>query len=128
MTVSLATRSTAEISIQQVRAPLFVPLSDGSIRNGYTIKISNKERQERSFTLSIAGLPGAALSVVGRDTAADGSVTIAVPADKVGTFTAHIRVPEGKWSSPSTHFNLQATETITGEVAVNETVFSAPER
>jgi cytochrome c oxidase accessory protein FixG len=128
MTGSLATRSTADISIQQVRAPLFVTLSDGSIRNGYTIKISNKERRERSFTLSVAGLPDAALSVVGRDTAADGSVTIPVPADKVGTFTAHIRLPKGRWSGPSTHFNLQATKTVTGEVAINETVFSAPER
>ena len=42
MTVALATRSSVGLSVLHDRAPLFVRLPDGSLRNGYTVKIANK--------------------------------------------------------------------------------------
>src|SRR3712207_4414038 len=47
-------RSTVDVNILPERNPLFVTLADGSIRNGYTIKIMNKEHAERSYRLSLA--------------------------------------------------------------------------
>ncbi|MBV8535675.1 MAG: cytochrome c oxidase accessory protein CcoG, partial [Alphaproteobacteria bacterium] len=41
---AFALRSTLDLTVLHDRAPLFVMLSDGSIRNGYTIKIVNKTR------------------------------------------------------------------------------------
>ena len=37
-------RSTLDVTVLRDRAPLFVRLSDGGVRNGYTIKIVNKTR------------------------------------------------------------------------------------
>ncbi len=50
---SLISKSTLEISAIPDRNPIFVMLSDGSIRNGFEIKISNKTYQKKIFSLKI---------------------------------------------------------------------------
>lgn len=62
---ALATRSNETLAAIHDRNPLFVRLSDGATRNAYTLRIANKDLQERQFLLSIAGVPGAALEVIG---------------------------------------------------------------
>jgi cytochrome c oxidase accessory protein FixG len=52
-----------ELSIVQVRNPLFVTLSDGSIRNSYEVKINNKTMAPAKYKLEIEGLDGAHLSL-----------------------------------------------------------------
>ena len=49
------------------RNPLFVQLSDGAIRNGYTVKILNQKQEQRNFRLTIEGLAGATMEMVGED-------------------------------------------------------------
>ncbi len=68
MLVALYLRTTLEINVLHDRNPPYVVLSDGGIRNGYTIKILNKLHQPREFTLQAEGLPGAQLTVVGVET------------------------------------------------------------
>ena len=46
MIFTLATRDSEGISVIHDRNPMFVRLSDGSVRNGYTIRIVNKQLQE----------------------------------------------------------------------------------
>ena len=50
----LATRRTAEISVLHERAPLFVTLSDGSIRNAYAVRLLNKRPEVRPFALTVS--------------------------------------------------------------------------
>ena len=50
---SLISKSTLEISAIPDRNPIFVMLSDGSIRNGFEIKISNKTYEKKVFSLKI---------------------------------------------------------------------------
>ena len=52
MTAALLTRSTLGLSVLRDRAPVFVPLADGSLRNGYTVKIANKTQVHAAFDLS----------------------------------------------------------------------------
>ena len=47
------------------RAPLYVTLSDGSLRNGYTVKLLNKTREERRLYLTIEGIPQATMFMAG---------------------------------------------------------------
>lgn len=54
---NLATRTEVQLSIQPVRQPLFVVLSDGSIRNRYQIHITNKTIEEQTFRISTQGVP-----------------------------------------------------------------------
>jgi cytochrome c oxidase accessory protein FixG len=63
----LAVRSSLDVSALHDRNPLYVLLSDGSIRNAYTIRVANKELEERSFTLSVEGLDGVAMEAVGAE-------------------------------------------------------------
>jgi cytochrome c oxidase accessory protein FixG len=53
MLSSLVLKAKIEISINPDRNPLYVKLSDGSIRNGYEIKITNKTYSKQSFRLLV---------------------------------------------------------------------------
>jgi cytochrome c oxidase accessory protein FixG len=68
MAYALATRRNDAVSIIHDRNPLFVRLSDGSLRNAYALRILNKSLESRSFLLKIAGLPGADIDVMGSST------------------------------------------------------------
>lgn len=60
---NLATRSDLELSVQQVRQPLFVTLSDGSVRNRYQIHITNKTQDEQHYEIFVQGIPATALDI-----------------------------------------------------------------
>ncbi|MBM3523931.1 MAG: cytochrome c oxidase accessory protein CcoG [Alphaproteobacteria bacterium] len=91
MVAALALRHDTELHVLRDRAPLYVTLSDGSIRNGYTIKILNKARESRSYTLAVGGLPGARLAVAGEEAPVLAEkVTIVARADTVGTHRVHV--------------------------------------
>ena len=61
----LATRGYESVSVIHDRNPLFVQLSDGSIRNAYTLRIVNKELQPRHFAIRLSGVPDAQVDIVG---------------------------------------------------------------
>lgn len=89
MLYALLTRTPLELHVLHDRNPLFVQLSSGEIRNGYTIKILNKTHEHRTFTLDIEGLDKAVLDVKGaKNTSAD---NIYVPADSVGHYHVFVR-------------------------------------
>jgi cytochrome c oxidase accessory protein FixG len=67
MLAALANRSSLEINVLHDRNPPYVLLSDGSIRNGYTVKILNKLHEPREFQLEVAGLAGAQLAILGME-------------------------------------------------------------
>jgi len=62
--ITVATKTTAVLSVQHDRDPVAVKLSDGSLRNGYTVKLLNKSSASHSFTLSVGGVD-AKLAIVG---------------------------------------------------------------
>ena len=52
-------RPTLTLHVERDRAPLFVQLSDGGIRNGYTVRITNKTRgQDTQLILVLEGPQG----------------------------------------------------------------------
>ena len=76
-------RSSGTITVQHDRNPVAVTLSDGSVRNGYTVKLLNKAAIAHQFTLTAEGLD-ATLAIIGGDPGepltvpADGSETLRV--------------------------------------------------
>lgn len=58
-------RSTIELSVIHDRNPLYVKLSDGSIRNTYMIKVINKTHDDHIFSLAVDGLDVKNITVVG---------------------------------------------------------------
>ncbi|MEQ8641223.1 MAG: cytochrome c oxidase accessory protein CcoG [Alphaproteobacteria bacterium] len=70
MTVALLSRTDMEVNLLRDRNPLYVTLADGSIRNGYTLRLLNKARESRVFDLAIDGLQGSEIALAtpgGRD-------------------------------------------------------------
>lgn len=60
---SIVMRSDVEVGIQQVRQPLYVVLSDESIRNRYQIHIVNKMEQDMVYSVKVRGIPESALDI-----------------------------------------------------------------
>lgn len=65
MLYGLLTRSPLELAVSHDRNPLFVKLSDGSIRNGYQLTIINKTHDDHAYRLQLHGLVNAELKVQG---------------------------------------------------------------
>ena len=89
MLFALLSRATAELNVQRDRNPLFVVLSDGAVRNGYTVSILNKRREEVPYRLSTTGLPGATMSVAetgARDVPASSHIVLPGKPDAVSTY------------------------------------------
>ncbi|PSO21472.1 cytochrome c oxidase accessory protein CcoG [Bradyrhizobium sp. MOS003] len=64
--LAFATKTTATLSVQHDRDPVAVRLSDGSLRNAYTVKLLNKSASAHRYTLSVGGID-AKLSIVGNE-------------------------------------------------------------
>jgi len=98
---SLLSRVDFGVSILADRSPLFVRLSDGAIRNAYTVKVLNNSAEPRRFQLSVTGLPGARLAVAGQegsDIPAEEGAELTVKPDTIGTFRVLLRAPVGSTS------------------------------
>ena len=94
MAVSLATRDRLTISVQHDRNPLYVLLTDGGVRNAYTVKIANMTNAPRTVTVGVEGLAGAAVAAPGRVLNA-GRVSVLVPRDKVEMLRLLVSLPPG---------------------------------
>ena len=71
MLFTLGQRTRLDLAVQHERSPLYVQLSDGAIRNNYTLKLRNMELRPRRVEISVSGLPEARLWIDGgsRETA-----------------------------------------------------------
>ncbi|ALJ34969.1 cytochrome c oxidase accessory protein CcoG [Azospirillum brasilense] len=128
MAWSYALRPRLDIAVQRDRAPLFVTLQDGTIRNAYTFKVSNKTRQDRSYTLAAAGIAGAEVKVVGERDEDSGSAVshISASPDSVATYRVYVTVPRDSVPDASTPVTFQLTDTNNGDRDSYKSVFLAP--
>lgn len=108
MLYGLIVRSDTELHILHDRNPLFVQLSDGSVRNGYAVKISNKTGHDRLYKLSAHGIEGLTLRVQGV-----GDVTpnaLPVYADSIGHFRLFVTAPKPTDPRADIIFSLEPVE------------------
>ncbi len=122
----LALRQTTDVNILPERNPLFVRLADGSIRNGYTIKIMNKEHEPRVYRLTVAGEPGALLTSID-ETRPEPSLELEAPADDVASHRVYLKLPAAAVTDDTMPLTLDLTDTATGKVQQFRTVFRGPE-
>jgi polyferredoxin len=124
MLFTLVTRSDLDVSILRDRNPLFVTLSDGSIRNGYTVKIINKQHAERVFALALEGIEGARLDVVGADATAD---NLQVGPDSLASFRVFVAVPREALADDSTNLRFKVIDTQAGDQVTYNSIFRGPQ-
>ncbi|MDR3518408.1 MAG: cytochrome c oxidase accessory protein CcoG [Azospirillaceae bacterium] len=127
MVTTLVFRPRLDISVLRDRAPLFVSLSGGEIRNGFTVKISNMTRQDRNFILTLPDLPQGEITVVGPDETPAKAVPLAARRDSVNTYRVYVRANISVLHGASTPLDFVLTEASGGETAHRDTVFLGPE-
>ncbi|EKV32370.1 Type cbb3 cytochrome oxidase biogenesis protein CcoG [Caenispirillum salinarum AK4] len=126
MVYGLSTRATTEINVLHERSPLYVPLSDGQIRNGYTFKVLNMQPGDQTYTLDTQGIEGATLDVVGYTDGPVDSVQLPVKGDSVGTFRIYVTAPPAALEGSSTELEFVLTNQASGEVMEYDTLFAGP--
>ncbi len=82
MTYTFATRRNDAVSVIHDRNPLFVRLSDGSLRNAFAVRILNKTLEIQSFVLKVSGLADADVEVIGSAARSGGDPVIEVGPDQ----------------------------------------------
>ncbi|NNM75140.1 cytochrome c oxidase accessory protein CcoG [Enterovirga aerilata] len=121
MLYNLATRDLTGLSAIHDRNPLFVTLADGSIRNGYTLRVLNKRPIERAFTLGLDSPLPLRAEVVGGS-----GNTLRVPADSTQEFRVLVFAPPRAKLDRSTELTFVITDPTTGDRAAADDHFKAP--
>jgi cytochrome c oxidase accessory protein FixG len=125
MLYALLTRSYLDISVRHDRNPLFVTLSDGSIRNAHTVHLLNKRHDTSTIEIEVAGLPQADVHLVGQDTVVPGMPLIPVGPDQGREVRVLVTIPPTVKIDHSTPLTFRATNIATGETAVAKDHFIA---
>lgn len=99
MLFTLLSRSYLGLDVLHGRNPLFVMLSDGSIRNDFTLRVLNREGVPRRFAISIEGLAQPKLAIIGIEPDAEGRLVVPVDPDQTRevrlSITAPVDAPTG---------------------------------
>jgi polyferredoxin len=128
MLYSLVTRDRLDVNVLHDRNPQFVVLSDGAIRNGYTIKILNMLQLPRTFELSLDGLPGATMTMTGSDADPSRTIHLLVDADELRTIKTYVTAPRAGLSGQSAiRFKVRDLGS-SGETVSYESAFNGSER
>lgn len=120
LVVALFTRSEIDLNVSPIRNPVFVTMSDGSIRNTYDLRIRNKQGEAHPFAVSVTGDKDLSVSLQGVET-----TTIDVPADETGSHKVYLTATKGSAAATGTlvEIRIWVEDTVTGDRAFSDTVF-----
>lgn len=123
---ALGARSHTELSVSPDRNPPYMLMSDGSVRNAYTLKLRNMEGSPRKMEITIKGLPGAVMwtDKIQRDNAAPSQI-VTVPADATQSVRAYVIVPSDTLAQDFSFSLTSLDEQREQDIA--ETSFQTPE-
>jgi len=121
LVVALFMRSPIDMTVAPVRNPMFVTMSDGSIRNTYDVRLRNKHGESRQFKLTVKGDPTLRIQLEGTP-----YESVQVPADTA--FLQRVYVVSPKGSAPSnaeaTEFRFWVEDLSNGERAYKDSTFN----
>ncbi len=127
MLFGLSRKTILDVNVVPDRNPLFVQLKDGSIRNGYTVRLLNKRHDPRIFAIHTDGIPDAQFAIVGVDGA---EPRIEVKPDDVRSVRVYVTVPKDRANSlpASTALTFAVRDIADGTETKRDTNFRGPGR
>ena len=129
MLFALGERTRMSISAQHQRNPAYVQLSDGHVRNNFTVKLRNMELRPRAFEVRLEGLPGGTMWTSGQERSQSGTtVRTVVPADTLAKLPIFVAAPGGGQESHSFRFVAETGSGDGREVDEAEASFERPAR
>ncbi len=111
----LATRPTFGLHVVRDRAPLFVRLHDGSIRNGYTLEIANRSFERRKLDVIVRGPGDVGLREPGEAGSATGHIQITAEADQVTPVRLFATLPAAVLPGPLTPIRVTLVDAADGK-------------
>ena len=123
---ALGVRTQIDVSVQKDRNPPFMLMSDGEIRNAYTVKLRNMQTRPRPMQVTLEGLPGGVMwtDEMAREKAAR-EIRVTVAPDQVEVMRVYVVAPSDT-TPQSFSFALKATD-AEGGGDTSEARFDAPE-
>ncbi|MES2435577.1 MAG: cytochrome c oxidase accessory protein CcoG [Pseudomonadota bacterium] len=126
LVVALFLRASIDVSVTPVRNPMFVTLSDGSIRNTYDLRLRNKHGEDRWFTFAATSDAGFLLTLDGAP-----GLKVLVPANATKTQRLFVTAPAHSLGAEAARTDLRfwiqdlGTEATPGNDRVHhDTVFN----
>jgi cytochrome c oxidase accessory protein FixG len=119
-------RSTLDVTVLRDRAPLFVRLSDGGIRNAYTVKIVNKTRDEVPLTLTLEAPAGLCLTVQDVEAIGEGRYALSRRGDGITQYRVFITAPAGARLGESTPITFRLLDSAGRPATSQSSVFLGP--
>lgn len=120
MLLALSTRATIDLNVLRDRNPTYVKLSDGAVRNAYTVKVMNRAPTARTFRLGIEAPAGFTTKIIGLDDAKL-PAEIKVDPDRLRTLRVLLTVSSANLAASSVSVTFRVSGG--GETRSNATVF-----
>ena len=122
----LGSRDQLSMSVLHDRNPLFVVLSDGSVRNGFDVKIVNMANDPRKVELSLEGLNGGAMRLAGQNSEPTNSLQLEIEPDRVHPLRLYVQADPEDLAEQPQMFQLIISDLETNEKALTAAKFETP--
>src|SRR5258708_10387625 len=126
MLYALMTRSLLDVNVLHDRNPVAVRLSDGSIRNAYTVRLLNKRGFDRVIAVDVDGPKNATVHIVGADSVTPDRPMIILGRDQTTELRLLVTAPSENNPEKSVPVNFRVTDIGLGEVASAADNFVSP--
>jgi Ubp3 associated protein Bre5. len=124
--VCAADASLLDVNVLHDRNPVAVKLSDGSIRNAYTVRLLNKRGFDRVIAIDIDGPVNATVHVVGADSVTPDRPMIVLGRDQTTELRLLVTAPSENNPEKSVPVRFRVTDIGLGEVASATDNFVSP--
>lgn len=93
-------RSPVDLHVLRDRNPTFIRLHDGSIRNAYTLKITNRGFEPETYQVTFSGIAPVTLKTPG-ETVSSNTLTVLVQPDQVRAMRVFVNAPPAALTATS---------------------------
>lgn len=126
MLYALLTRSLLDISVLHDRNPIAVKLGDGSIRNAFTVRFSNKRAFDRTIALDVDGPSTMSVQIVGQESVTRDRPVLIIGRDQTTEIRLLVTASLDSVRDKSSALIFRVTDLGTGEVASTADHFVQP--
>lgn len=116
-----------ELNVLHDRNPVYVTLSDGSVRNGYTVKILNMMPEPRQIRLTMQGLTGATMAFPDEKDHPQRVILVDVEPDKIHNQKIFVTADPATLEGGKTNFRFVVQDNNGSERDEYEAVFESGE-
>lgn len=120
MLVGLFSRVELELNVTRDRNPNFVTLSDGTVRNGYTLTVLNKTNEARTLQVTADGPDGLQMRILGAN---ENLNAITAGADETSDLRIFLSLPAEAIEAFSESITFRVEDVQTAEEASTNSVF-----